>query len=125
MTKEQEIHLKFALISDNKFFTSEQEFNEAINSYVQTGEFLNSLLKNKEDYSYARAVTYEQYLKWLKEYYIMFHEQHTQLVVNINETVLKFFNDDDKTYSSKEIKKILSDNKIFNLFEGFGGLEHD
>lgn len=125
MTKEQEIHLKFTLISDNKFFTSEQEFNEAINLYVQTGEFLNSLLKNKEDYSYAKKVTYEQYLKWLKEYYIMFHEQHIQLVVNINETVLKYFNDDDKTYSSKEIKKILSDNKIFNLFEGFGGLEHD
>lgn len=125
MTKEQEIHLKFTLISDNKFFTSEQEFNEAINLYVQTGEFLNSLLKNKEDYSYAKKVTYEQYLKWLKEYYVMFHEQHSQLVVNINETVLKYFNDDDKTYSSKEIKKILSDNKIFNLFEGFGGLEHD
>lgn len=123
MTKEQEIHLKFTLLSDNKFFTSEQEFNEAINSYVETGEFLNSLLKNKENYSYAKKVTYEQYLNWLKGYYIMFHEQHTQLVVNINETVLKYFNDDDKTYSSKEIKKILSDNKIFNLFEGFGGLE--
>lgn len=123
MTKEQEIHLKFTLLSDNKFFTSEQEFNEAINSYVQTGEFLNSLLKNKEDYSYAKKVTYEQYLKWLKEYYISVHEQHTQLVVNINETVLKYFNDDDKKYSSKEIKKILRDNKIFILFEGFGGLE--
>lgn len=116
-------HLKFTLLSDNKFFTSEQEFNEAINLYVQTGEFLNSLLKNKEDYSYAKEVTYEQYLNWLKGYYIMFHEQHTQLVVNINETVLKYFNDDDKKYSSKEIKKILSDNKIFNLFEGFGGTE--
>ena len=123
MTKEQEIHLKFTLLSDNKFFTSEQEFNEAINLYVQTGEFLNSLLKNKEDYSYAKKVTYEQYLKWLKEYYISVHEQHTQLVVNINETVLKYFNDDDKKYSSKEIKKILRDNKIFILFEGFGGLE--
>lgn len=125
MTKEQEIHLKFALISGEKIFKNEQEFNEAIETYIATGNFLNSFIKKEEDYSYAKEVTYQQYLKWFAEYYFMLYKQHKQLIINLNETVLKYFNDDCSKYTSKEVQKILSDNNVFNLFKGFGGLEHD
>ena len=122
MTKEQELQLKNSFILSDVFF-NEKEFEEYKQTYKKYLDFMDDILeiKPKPNNDFFDELTYETYISWVKEFYIKINKRYFELLYSIGKTVLEYFNNEDKTYTAMEVQKILSDNNIFTLFEGFGG----
>ena len=126
MTKEQELQLKNQFVLSDVFF-NEKEFEKYKKTLKKYLDFMDDILeiKPKTNNDFVYELTYETYISWVNEFYIKINERYFELVNSIVKTVLKYFNNEDKTYTAMEVQKILSDNNIFTLFEGFGGEEND
>ena len=127
MTKEQELQfLKNSFILPDVFF-NEKEFEEYKQTFKKYLDFIDEKLtiEPKPNNDFVYELTYETYISWVKEFYLKINKNYFELVNSINKTILKYFNNKDKTYTAMEVQKILSDNNIFTLFKGFGGVEND
>ena len=126
MTKEQENWIKYIVVGGDRFISSKKEFLDYRKTLKKTFTFINSFLKEKEDYSYINDITYDKYLEWHKEYHEFIYNNWSKLIININKVVSVYFeNNIEKKYTAQEIKKILIDNKIYNEVKGFGGINND
>lgn len=121
MDKWQETRLKCVLMTDD-FILTRRKFNSVKKKLKIANKTLNELLnKTDENDDYIDELTYDTYLKWYADYHKYIVEQYFVLTAKINNAVLQYFNDTDKTYTAQEVKKILSDNDIYNSEKGFGG----
>ena len=123
MDKWEEARLKFVLITDD-FILTRRKFNSVKKKLKVANKTLNELLnKTDENDDYIDELTYDTYLKWYADYHKNIAKRYFDLIANINNAVLQYFNDTDKTYTTQEVKKILSDNDIYNAEKGFGGFK--
>lgn len=123
MTKEQEVRLKYFLVSDLERILSKEEFEERKNVLKSINEVMSHLL-NKEEMSntdYVDELDYETYLKWFGDFAHQIKTSLIELNKKIYSVVRLYFDKENVTYTAKEVKKILSDTDIYIAEKGFGG----
>lgn len=127
MTNEEKIRTKLLLTFCKDFITNEKDFNKYKKDLQQVNIYLCKILELNqeecnEENNYIDSISFSTYLEWHKEYYEKIYSTWLELAANINKVVSVYFNDNiEKTYTAQEVKKILSDNDIYNAEKGFGG----
>lgn len=121
MDKWQEARLKYVLLSDGIILTR-RKFNSIKKKLKIANKIMNKLVNiTDENEDYIDELTYDTYLQWFTDYHKDITKKYFDLIGNITNVVLIHFNNIDKTYTAQEVKKILSDNNIYNAEKGFGG----
>lgn len=127
MNKWQESRLKYVLVSKGEILDRES-FNEVKKELIIANKALHEIFEAKffgkfeENEDYIDELTYEIYFEWIKDYHRKIEKLYFDLVHNINKVTSDYFDNDDKTFSAQEVKKILSENNIYNLDKGFGNI---
>ena len=122
MNKWQEARLKYVLVSKGEILDRES-FNEVKKTLIIANKAMHEIFgKFEENEDYIDELTYEIYFEWIKDYHKKIEKLYFDLIHNINKVTSDYFDNDDKTYTAKEVKDILSDNNIYNLDKGFGNI---
>lgn len=127
MNKWQESRLKYVLVSKGEILDRES-FNEVKKELIIANKALHEIFEAKffgkfeENEDYIDELTYENYFEWIKDYHRKIEKLYFDLIHNINKVTSDYFDNDDKTFSAQEVKKILSENNIYNLDKGFGNV---
>lgn len=125
MTKKQEAHLKYLMLSSNiKLDKEDFEFKKDV---LKKTIPMFPMIMNEPipDTNYIDELDYETYLKWVEEHIEFINERYYDLNDRINSVVRLYFDKEDVSYTAKEVKKILSDTDIYNAEKGFGGIKDD
>ena len=123
MTKLEEQELKFILFSDGEFIR-EQDF-ELHKKALKISRQALSLLFNYTspiDINCIDELNYQLYFEWFLEYHKILHDKYFELMTNLSKVSYEHFNE-NKTYTSKELKDLFIEYKLGNVFLGFGGAE--
>lgn len=125
MDKWQESRLKYVLISKGEILDRES-FNEVKKELIIANKAMHEIFgKFEENEDYINELTYENYFEWIKDYHKKIEKLYFDLIHNINKVTSDYFDNDDKTFSAQEVKKILSENNIYNLDKGFGNISEE
>lgn len=125
MNKWQESRLKYVLISKEEILDRES-FNEVKKELIIANKAMHEIFgKFEENEDYIDELTYENYFEWIKDYHKKIEKLYFDLIHNINKVTSDYFDNDDKTFSAQEVKKILSENNIYNLDKGFGNISEE
>lgn len=130
MNKWQESRLKYVLVSKGEILDRES-FNEVKKELIIANKALHEIFEAKffgkfeENEDYIDELTYENYFEWIKDYHKKIEKLYFDLIHNINKVTSDYFDNDDKTFSAQEVKKILSENNIYNLDKGFGNISEE
>ena len=125
MNKWQESRLKYVLISKDEILDRES-FNEVKKELIIANKAMHEIFgKFEENEDYINELTYENYFEWIKDYHKKIEKLYFDLIHNINKVTSDYFDNDDKTFSAQEVKKILSENNIYNLDKGFGNISEE
>ena len=125
MNKWQESRLKYVLVSKGEILDRES-FNEVKKKLIIANKAMHEIFgKFEENEDYIDELTYETYFEWIKDYHKKIEKLYFDLIHNINKVTSDYFDNDDKTFSAQEVKKILSENNIYNLDKGFGNISEE
>lgn len=125
MNKWQESRLKYVLVSKGEILDRES-FNEVKKELIIANKAMHEIFgKFEENEDYIDELTYETYFEWIKDYHKKIEKLYFDLIHNINKVTSDYFDNDDKTFSAQEVKKILSENNIYNLDKGFGNISEE
>ena len=125
MNKWQESRLKYVLVSKGEIL-DKKSFNEVKKELIIANKAMHEVFgKFEENEDYIDELTYEIYFEWIKDYHKKIEKLYFDLIHNINKVTSDYFDNDDKTYTAKEVKDILSDNNIYNLDKGFGNISEE
>lgn len=128
MINEEKIKTKLLLTFGENFITNEKDFNKYKKELQQVNSYLCQIMKANqeecnEENNFIDNISFTTYLEWHKEYYKKIYSAWLELITKINKVVSVHFNDNiEKTYTAQEVKKILTDNDIYNAEKGFGGV---
>lgn len=127
MTNEEKIRTKLLLTFCNDFIANEKDFNKYKKELQQVNSYLCQIMganqeECNEENNFIDNISFTTYLEWHKEYYKKIYSAWLELITKINKVVSVHFNDNiEKTYTAQEVKKILTDNDIYNAEKGFRG----
>ena len=127
MTNKEKIRTKLLLTFCKDFIANEKDFNKYKKDLQQANIYFYKILEwnqeeCNEENNFIDNISFSTYLEWHKEYYEKIYSAWLELITNINKVVSVYFNDNiEKTYTAQEVKKILSDNDIYNAEKGFRG----
>ena len=125
MNKWQESRLKYVLVSKGEILDRES-FNEVKKTLIIANKAMHEIFgKFEENENYIDELTYETYFEWIKDYHEKIEKLYFDLIHNINKVTSDYFDNNDKTFSAQEVKKILSENNIYNLDKGFGNISEE